>query len=353
MPWIPLCSYSYYQSLDGYRDLLARTLDWRERLEWRLRFCADHGVDYMGWMEGTDVGEECPQARTETRSISDRESFTEVTTPVGKLTSISSYQAASYAFCPKKHEVETEEDLRVVSFIAENTRVTARWDRAVEYLDAVGDRGVGFSALTPPPLQEALLGRFEPETALMWAYEKNAQLLRYEQLLHKLNLRICEIKAAGPLQVFLNYGVVGLALVSPAMIRERYLPFISEYGAMLRSAGRVMICHTSGEPIGAILHDIAQAGIGGLCGLSYPAPRNTPEIWEIEKALPPETVLCGGPTPEFLYRAGRAQVRDLVRSLLERMAGCGRFLLGTADDVVPGTPMENLEAVAEVVGEFR
>ena len=26
------------------------------------------------------------------------------------------------------------------------------------------------------------------------------------------------------------------------------------------------------------------------------------------------------------------QVKDLVRSLLERMAGCGRFLLGTADD---------------------
>ena len=167
-----------------------------------------------------------------------------------------------------------------------------------------------------------------------------------------MNLEICRVKASGPFQIFLG-GVLRLALISPKIFRKYYLPFLKECNEVFRSWSKTLFHHTSGEPIGSIIDDIARAGLGGLYGLSYPAPANTPEIWEITKRLPSETVISGGPTPHFLYREKPAQIKDLVRRLLEKTAGNKRFLLGTADDVVPGTPVENLKAVSEVVAEFR
>lgn len=348
VPWIPLCSVSFLGRLEPHR----RKLTSRERLKWRAKFCNDLGIDYMGWMEGPDIAEECPRVTSETRKVSENESVTEVTTPVGTLTNVLSYQPAAYTSFSKKHYVETLDDLKVASFLAENTKVSASYDAARDYLDALGGRGVVFCPVPPAPVQDALLGYFKLETTLLWVHEENKALLKYERLVHELNAEIYRLKAGGPFEVFLNYGVLGLALASPKVIRRHYLPFIKEYNETLKSAGKVMICHTSGEPIGAILDDIAEAGLGALCGLSYPAPHNTPEIWEIAKRLPPGTVLCGGPTPDFLCRAKPSEIKDLTRRLLEKTAGNGSFLLGTADDVVPNTPVKNLAAISETVAEF-
>ena len=358
VPWIPLCSQSFFAGLwsaaesAGREGPVERPDGWKEDLVFRARFYNDHGMDFMGWMDGADVSFECPGVTSRRTEIAENEFLTETTTPAGELTSIDSYHAASFSFFSKKHRIRNVDDLKILNYTVRNTGVRATYDEARSYLEVLGDRGVAFNALRPPAVQDALLGEFEPETLLLWVCDGNEELLEYESLRHRLDCRIVELKASGPFQVFCNYGVLGLGLVSPEIVRRHYQPFLKHYNSVLRSRRKIMICHTSGEPIGAILEDIASLRLDGLCGLSCPAPRNDPEIWEIADRLPPQTALCGGLTPDFLYRAGRDQVKDAVRELLDKMAGDRRFLLGTADDVVPGTPVENLEAVSEVVSEF-
>ena len=351
VPWIPLCSVSFFEGLKEDHGL-PDFEDSENQLDWRIRFFNDHGMDFMGWCDGPDVRTECCDITSETSKIGEDEWLAEVSTPVGKLTSTSVYHPESYSLFTKKHEIENIDDLNVAIFIAQNTKAFTSFDEGRLYLEILGDRGVAFNCVNPPGVQGALLGRFAPEAVLLWAYEENERLLAYETALHAFNLEVCKLKAAGPFQLFLNCAVLGLALVSPRIVRKHYLPFMKECNEILKAARKVMICHTSGEPFGEILDDIADAGLGGLCGLSYPAPRNTPEIWEVAERLPPETVVCGGLTPDFLYRAEPNKVREMVRELLEHTAGNSRFLLGTADDVVPHTPIQNLEAVSEVVAEF-
>ena len=362
IPWAPLCSASFFAGLPEYQkkfdlqpqssNLLVPTIgNWKKHLAWRVKFYRENSMDFMGWVEGTDFALAWPDTINKTVTNTGTSFLRETTTPLGKLTSAWQYQPSSYTTFPIKYKIEELKDLTIAALVAEKTKVSPSYDEGRQYLDVVGENGVAFTGAPPAPVQEGFLGSFNPQRLLLWTQDEPEELLKYEEAQYRLNLEICRVRASGPFQLF-ESGVVGLALVSPQIIRKHYFPFLKECNEVFKSKGKTLLHHTSGEPVGSILDDIARIGLGGLHGLSYPAPRNTPEIWEIAERLPSETVLCGGPTPDFLCREKPEQIKNMIRRLLEKMAGNKRFLLGTADDVVPGTPVENLEAVSEVVEEF-
>ena len=62
--------------------------------------------------------------------------------------------------------------------------------------------------------------------------------------------------------------------------------------------------------------------------------------------------LWGNIDPMLMLNGTREQVRQAVLAALEAMAPCGGFMLGDGANVCPGTPLENLAALAEASQEF-
>ena len=362
IPWIPLCSMSYFASLPEFNrrfqvgfygdGFTTGRGTWQEQLDWRASFYSNLGMDFMAWGDGGDVRIEVSGAETRIRETAPHQYTVETAFEGGILTRSDAYRPAFFSAFPVRHLIEERNDLSMLARLARISAVECDVGFAETYLEILRGRGVNFADIPAAPIQNALCGLSREENLLLWLHDKAPEVERYEEAQHKLNLEICRKRAAGGFQVFCNRAVLGLGLVSPSLVREHYLPYLKEYEQLMRSAGKTVLYHTSGEPVGALAQDIADARIGGLYGLSYPAPRHTPEIWEIAERLPRDTVLSGGPTPDHLSRAKPEQIKNTVRRLLEKTASCKTFLLGTSDDVVPGTPPENLQAVSEAVEEF-
>jgi hypothetical protein len=91
-----------------------------------------------------------------------------------------------------------------------------------------------------------------------------------------------------------------------------------------------------------------------LYGISLPAfGHGDAELAEIRAALGPDVALVASIEPHLLATGSVDQVRAATRVVLDQCLQVGgRILLGTADDVPYGSPIENLVAVSEVVAEY-
>ena len=66
--------------------------------------------------------------------------------------------------------------------------------------------------------------------------------------------------------------------------------------------------------------------------------------------LGPDVVLMGNLPPlDLLVRGTPAQVREATRRLADRAAEIGPLVVSAGGGVSPGTPIENLRAMAEAV----
>lgn len=79
---------------------------------------------------------------------------------------------------------------------------------------------------------------------------------------------------------------------------------------------------------------------------------HTTDLSEARQLLGPEIVLMGNLPPlDLLVRGTPDQVREATKEQLDRLAEVGPMLVSPGGGVSPGTPIVNLQAMAEVVNE--
>ena len=137
-----------------------------------------------------------------------------------------------------------------------------------------------------------------------------------------------------------------IALISTAMYREHILPYHRR------------ICEALATPAPRGIH---------LCGDStrhFVTLRDELNIQTfdtgfpvdfalVRRALGPGARLQGGPHVEFLMRATPAEVREEVRRILQSgVLEGGRFVLREGNNLAPGTPLANTEALYHAGREF-
>jgi uroporphyrinogen-III decarboxylase len=88
-----------------------------------------------------------------------------------------------------------------------------------------------------------------------------------------------------------------------------------------------------------------------LSGITFPGPDY--DLAEVCRNFEGKVTLVGGLSPHFLATAGIDDIKDTAKRILDITAPYSNFILGTADDVVYGTPIKNLEVVAKIANDFR
>jgi len=357
VPWIPLCSWSYFAGLREYQERFIA--DGKEKvkpelqeeaLAYRVAFHTERiNGEFMQWCANSGIRKHYPKVRI---SETDAENTLRrcYQTPQGELTQTFLWSEIARTWFPMENLIKSAEDLEAFEYLIEDEVIEPDFESLSRELALVGEKGVYFCSTAAPPLKELLLGLMHLEQAAFLLAEQRPRMERLFARWHEKNLAIVRIQAKAPARIFMDAAVTGVGMVSPRWVREYYSPCSKAYQDILSQAGKLYLYHASGEPVLAIADSIAQEGAHLLYGLAWP-PRGEARFSHLRRALGPNIALSGGIEPVFLSGAEEKAVRARTREVLEDMAGQPGFLLGTADDVAWGTPPELLAAVGEVARE--
>ncbi len=137
-----------------------------------------------------------------------------------------------------------------------------------------------------------------------------------------------------------------VAMLSVAHYREHVLPHHRRYFEALGTSKGHGI-HLCGNATHLFPTLVQELGIQSF-DTGFPV-----DFGALRRTLGPDIQIQGGPHVEFLLSRSPAEVREEVRRILESgiMDG-GRFMLREGNNLAPGTPLENTEAMVLAGREF-
>ncbi len=370
IPWVPLCSPRYLFSLQEYRSRFspdwrgslwpAPSGSWEDELKFRVRLLRNIGADFMSWGEAGGIQADTFAMRQVAyeggievmRTREGDRITTLIETPLATLRRVVEWHPDSFTAYTVEHALKEPEDWRVQEYILEHTVLTSDAQRTEQTVDIIGEDGVAFVGFPGSPVMKWLMDDLTLEQITYALADASPEITSFERKQHEFNLRVCHLLAQDPGRIFCNMAVLGTAMASPKVVREHYLPYLKEYVDILRAAGKFAICHTSGEPVGAIVDCIDELAPIVLYGIRQFDEPNAPDMVRLREVVRDDVVLAGGLDPDFLHRSSPSEIRDQTLRLLDAIAGTPGTILATADDTSYGTPLQNLDAVSRAVEEF-
>ena len=149
----------------------------------------------------------------------------------------------------------------------------------------------------------------------------------------------------------LRVGEATSSLLSPRFYRRNVLAHHQRMNSALRSAGGATIVHACGHS-SALLESFAESGASGIEPLTPPPLGNT-LLTDAKRRVGDRICLKGGLDPVHVVASlSAAEVAvETLRCLKEGSPG-GGYILSVSDCMAPGTPIENMKAIAEAVHGF-
>ena len=150
----------------------------------------------------------------------------------------------------------------------------------------------------------------------------------------------------------LRVGEATCSLLSPRFYRRHVLPHHERMNDALREAGGATIVHACGQS-SALLEAFAESGVSGVEPLTPPPLGNT-DLADAKRRVGDRMCLKGGLDPVHVVGPlTPEQVAAKTRRCLDIGSPGGGYILSVSDCMVPGTPLENMRAIAEVAHSFR
>lgn len=166
-------------------------------------------------------------------------------------------------------------------------------------------------------------------------------------------MKKAQIAANSKSRAFLSSFVIGCGTLLP----EMYNLFIKEraiaYRSVLHGKDKLLVSHSSGEdifPLWDYMLDINLDVIHGFCT----TPVRNKDLSHILRTYGKRITVWGGLDSHFLYHGSVREIEEAIKRILDVVIESRvPFVLGSSDDLVPGTPLKNLEAVSKIAGRMK
>ena len=354
IPWAPYIGGLHYQTLFPGEWQEAVRNDETERfasLRFAMEYHASVGGDYISWGAPNPFRQHQPNVKV-SRYSEGAVTTVKYETPIGTLSAEEctgvGIDGVSYPYI-RKHPIESPEDMRIYTYMVEDTEVTENYAYCRDWLDEVGESGVGLSSCETAPLKRLIQKSMSVEGMVFALQDHKKAFDRLVEAMHKLNLKVSRICADSPVTVFMDMAAC-IHMISPRIYREYCVPYSRAYSDILHERGKLHIFLTAGENFKAILPEIEQCGFDGIWGYE-PTREGNASIADIRAAWGNRLCTGGGMFTDCLHRGSRREVIDMANWVLDQVQPDDRFVLSTSSIVVPGTPTENIAAVGEVMVE--
>ncbi|MBS6195724.1 MAG: hypothetical protein KH828_09105 [Clostridiales bacterium] len=265
-------------------------------------------------------------------------------TPVGSIYKESErVESTEYG---TKHLVETLEDMKVLSYIAEHTNYVSNSKLFKERDHYIGDSGIATVSLTPTPIQEMLqeLAGVENTVYLMADYPDEMDELL--QIMHERNKKMCYTYCEYDTPVVFQYEDTSTTVMNKLMLNDYELPCVNDYAKIFHENGKRYITHMCGK-LDGFKNEIAAADMDGIDSV---CPPTTGDLcaWDARDAFG-DKIIIGGIEPPSLSAMTVEETLNYVVEIIRKMKNKKGFILSTGDAVPYGTPIENMAAVTKLI----
>jgi uroporphyrinogen-III decarboxylase len=329
--------------------------DWRseqqnlDRLRYEVRFHKEIGADVGKW---GSIFHDVRHSKVKLKEYSrDDEHIVEYETPLGSISHVLKRADMGEAvyYTTIKPFLKTPEDFRIYEYVMDDSEIVDRHDLARETLDIIGDSGIVLPSSPHTPVKTLLLGALMDTENVYYAMQDYPrEFARLEERLQQYNLDIYRVAAASPFEVFIDMGVTGTGMLSPQVYADYCVPRTAEYTKILHEAGKVLIDLTAGESFKDLLDLVPDSQINAVWGYNPWRP-DAASIADIRESWKNRIAVGGGMFTDELRRSTPESVEEMAVGVLDQVERSDRFILSTSSIVVPGTPTENLVAVAKAL----
>jgi uroporphyrinogen decarboxylase len=159
---------------------------------------------------------------------------------------------------------------------------------------------------------------------------------------------LCQFSRFGAINIGDDMGHKTGTLVSPADLREIFIPWHQQIIQTAHDHGKLGLFHSCGQ-IEAVMDDL-------LDTVRIDAKHSTQDVVEpiarVKQKYGDRVALLGGVDVDFILRAAPDHVRDYTKNILSACAPSGGFALGVGNWVQNEIPLDNYLAILEEARKF-
>jgi uroporphyrinogen decarboxylase len=256
----------------------------------------------------------------------------------------------------------SEDGTAVRKWAAEGTGLIRSMDDLRHYVfprisDISYQRFDAVKALLPPGM--GVCGQYGDIFTMTWemmgfeafsmaVYEEPELVEALNNAVGEIVLSMFERMAAHPAVDILWYSddiayATGL-MVSPALLRKYFFPWLRKVGELARAAGKPLIYHTDGV-LYTVMEEIIACGVDAL----HPIEPQAMAIAEVKKRYGDRLCLIGHVDVDMLSRGTEAEVRKQVRKNIAEAGYNGGYCAGSGNSIPEYVKYENYMAMLDEV----
>lgn len=225
----------------------------------------------------------------------------------------------------------------------------ARARRARRVVQKVGERGLVYDGANMP---FEMFGLYRDENLIYYSFDHPKEWRRVSEVIFETTRQLIEISLrAGVSAIF--FGPYGTEFISPALFEREYLPYLKACRDLIHRLGGFSYMHSCSKQklfIARGYYDHFEPDLFET--LAPPPTGDIDDLAEARRQLSPRICTKGNIDLGLLRNGTAGEVASVTRTILEATRGY-RHIVGTADAVLPGTPMENIRSMVETAKTWR
>lgn len=308
--------------------------------------CSDRLYDYYN---DCFVRVEDPRVEFVRELLNETDVRTVIRTPAGEQVIIE----RTTPTCPYplilKHEVESEQELKVAIWREEHT--TYRWDQ--EHYEKnraeVGDLGAPTIFMPRMSIQSLYLDKMGVENGIYALYDFTDTAEAYFRARETSQLQLIAIINESPIDI-INFGEnVHSGTLPPDLFEKYHLPYCQRRSEALHAGGKFVYSHWDGD-CKVLLPYMQETGLDGIEAIT-PHPQGDVSLEEIREHIGDMYLLDGIPAVLFDEQFDEQQLIDTTHKLIEYFAP--HLVLGISDELSSTGSIERVALVGELVDAYN
>ena len=262
------------------------------------------------------------------------------------------YSPVSFSYGTTEHLIKDIDDLKTYLWITRHTSYVPDYDLAQRRYDTIGGNGVVLCYTPKSPLMDlvAVLAGVENVTYMVMDDEEEFSAILDE--LEEKSDEAARIAVESPAECIMIPENISSECVVP--FYEKYMKqYHRKWNGRIKDAGKYSFVHQDGTVRG-LIGQLSRESRFDVIEAVTPLPAGDVEIAEAAALTDDSTIIWGG-IPGGMFNELSCSDREFeehVIHCIEVMTSAPRFVLGVADQVVPGSSERRIRRVRELVNQY-
>lgn len=271
-------------------------------------------------------------------------------TPVGTLTQITEGNTSNYGRMPKKWWIESEDDMKIYTWIWEHLDWEFDKDLYDKLLAEKGDLGAPTMFMPRVSAQNLYIDTMGIENGIFTFYDYPSTVEKYFAAMHESHMRMIDVLNDSPVEI-INFGDnVHCGTLTTDIFEKYVLKYYQERCEKLHQGGKFVCSHWDGDTK-SLLPYAKETGLDGIEAIT-PKPQGDVTLEEVKEHLGDEVFLLDGiPAVLFDDIFPVEQLVETTKKIIELFAP--KLILGISDEISSTGDIERVRIVGEIVDEYN